>query len=201
MLFLIAFAGSSSAQTATNHAGMALAPAHDELRLAPAYGEIPPTFWESYGTAVLVGGLVLLLALAGVIVWICFRPRSSTAAPPEVLARETLARLLGQPEDRNVLSLTSQTLRRYLAAAFGFPAREFTTREFSAALAASDKVGAELAQMVSGFLRECDQRKFAPAMAGPPLNAVYRALEIISETEKRRAAVGVQPQPDHYEQR
>lgn len=171
------FALSLSAQTSLTNA---LPP------LVPAYGEMRPTFWEQHGTAMLVGSLVLL-ALAGVVAWLSSRPQPPVMAPPEVLARERLAKLLGQPENGNVLSEISQTLRRYLLAALGFPSGEWTTSEFSAALAGNDKVGAELAQAVAGFLRECDARKFSPVNPSGQLNAAGRALELIGKVEQRRA--------------
>lgn len=159
--------------------------------LAPAYGEMQPTFWERYGTYVLVVSFVFI-ALAGAICWLVLRPKPSVAVPPEVLAREALEKLRHQSEDGNTLSEISQILRRYIGAAFGFPAIERTTVEFCAALAGNEKVGAELAQAVSNFLRECDQRKFAPVNPNAPLDATNRALEIVSEMEKQQAKFLVQ---------
>src|ERR1039458_1069888 len=71
--------------------------------LAPAYGEIPPTFRERHGTAMLVAGSILI-ALAGAVVWIILRPQPPVLVPPQVLARETLAKLRRQPENGQVLS-------------------------------------------------------------------------------------------------
>jgi hypothetical protein len=155
--------------------------------LAPAYGEMLPTFWERHGTALLAGSF-LLLALAGGAAWIISRPKPPVNAPPEVLARARLAKLLGQPENGSVLSEISQTLRRYLLAAFGYPPGEWTTSEFSAALAGNEKAGKELAQAVSGFLRECDLRKFSTTNESAPLNAAGRALELIAQVEQRRVS-------------
>jgi hypothetical protein len=106
--------------------------------------------------------------------------------PPEILAREALTKLLRQPEDGKILSEVSQILRRYVITAFELPAAELTTTEFCAALAASEKVGAELAQTISSFLRECDGRKFSPASEPAPLNAAERALELIALAEEVR---------------
>ena len=66
------------------------------------------------------------------------------------------------------------------------PPGEFTTAEFSAALAASEKIGAELAQTISNFLRECDERKFSPSNPDMPVNAANRALQIINLGEQQR---------------
>ena len=105
-----------------------------------------------------------------------------------------------------VLSEASQILRRYVAAAFAWPPAELTTAEFSAALAGDEKIGPELARTLSNFLRECDERKFAPAgVVGVQASAcsdsapatpgtlkrelqpaAVRALELVSAAEARR---------------
>ena len=157
--------------------------------LAPAYGVIPPTFWEQEGTTVLVGG-VTLIALAVLILWKLFQPKPVVILPPEILALEALAKLLRQPEDEKLLSNVSQILRRYVIAAFELPAAELTTTEFCAALAASKNIGAELAGAISSFLRECDERKFSPASSAAPFNAASRALKLVDLAEKRRGLVG-----------
>lgn len=159
--------------------------------LAPAYGEMAPTFWERHGTVVLISGFAFI-ALAGAISWLLLRPRPPVVVPPEVLARESLTRLLRQPETGIVLSEISQTLRLYTLAAFGLAGGQPTTGEFCAALASSEKVGADLARTVSTFMRECDERKFSPANPGTPLHAADRALEIILEIERQRAKFAVQ---------
>lgn len=153
-------------------------------RLAPAYPEMPPTFWEQHGTTVLVGG-VIFLAFVALVMWQILKPRPKPVLPPEILAREALAQLQRQPEDGQVLSDISQVLRRYVSTAFDISAGELTTAEFSAALAGSEKIGAELAQAVSSFLRECDERKFSPASATAPLNAAARALELVERAGQR----------------
>ncbi len=174
--------------------------------LAPPYGEIPPTFWEQHGTTILAGG-VALIALAALILWKVLQPKPPVTRPPEIVAREALTALLRQPEDGKLLSEVSQILRRYVITAFELPAAELTTTEFCAALAGTEKIGAELAQIISGFLRECDVRKFSAAVRSPafmrleppeggtphflsPLNAATRALELISLAEKRLTSVG-----------
>ena len=150
-LLLFLFVWPLSAQTSTN----ALP------QLAPAYGEIPPAFWELHGTAILAGSGALV-ALAAVVLWKLLQPGPKIVLPPAIVAREALLQLQRRPEDGKALSEMSQILRRYVTAAFELPAAELTTREFCAALAASDKIGEELAQTISSFLRECDARKFTP---------------------------------------
>jgi len=153
--------------------------------LAPAYSELPPMFWEQHETAIIIGGFAFL-AFAFLLLKVMLRPESKVVLPPEVLAREALAKLLRQPEDGKRLSEVSQILRRYVAAAFEFPPDEMTTAEFCAALAGSKKIGAELAQIISNLLQECDARKFSPASSSAPLDAANRALELIALSEKVR---------------
>ena len=114
------------------------------------------------------------------------RPESKVVLPPETVARQALAKLQPQPEDGKLLSEVSQILRRYVAAAFELPAAEMTTAEFCTALAGNEKIGAELTQTISNFLRECDERKFSLSSAAAPLNAAARALELVASAETRR---------------
>ena len=146
----IFFAMSVSAQTSTN-----ALPA-----LSPAYPEMPPTFWEQHESAIVVFGFALL-AIAFLFLRVWLRPETPVVLPPEVLARDALTQLLRQPEDGKLLSKVSQIMRRYVVAASELPGGELTTAEFSAAIAGSEKIGAELAQTISSFLRECDERKFS----------------------------------------
>ena len=176
--------------------------------LAPPYGEIPPTFWEQHGTLILAGSLTLG-ALAVLILWKMLQPKPAVILPPDILAREALTKLLRQPEEGKHLSEVSQTLRHYLNTAFELPAAELTTTEFCAALTASKKIGADMAQAISSLLRECDTRKFSPAVRSPaftrpgppeggipnllpPLHATNRALELVERGEKRLAELRAQ---------
>jgi hypothetical protein len=160
-------------------------------RLSPAYPEIPPTFGERFspttqsGQAIYIS-IVLLAVLLFFVIWKKLYPPPPPTLPPEIVAREALAKVPRQPEDGKHLSEVSQILRRYAIAAFELPPGEFTTAEFSAALAGSEKIGAELAQTISNFLRECDGRKFSPASSTVPFQAAARALELIALAEKRR---------------
>jgi hypothetical protein len=166
-------------------------PAADALpALAPAYGEIPPTFWEQHGSAMLIVGFVIVV-LAALLIWRLFQPKPPVVLPPEVLAREALDRLQSQPEDGKTLSEVSQILRHYIGTAFELPNGELTTAEFCAVIAGNEPMGAELVQTIASFLRECDVRKFSPANAAAPLNAVPRALELVSLVEQRRTESAV----------
>jgi uncharacterized protein DUF4381 len=157
--------------------------------LQPPRGEIPPGFWELYGVWVVVGSVVFL-ALCAALVWYLTRPKSVVPVPPGAQARQALERLRQQPEDGVVLSRVSQVVRRYAAQAFGLPPGELTTSEFCQALAGQQRVGPDLAGALAEFLRQCDERKFAPAVPGPALGAVARALELIETSEARVAPAG-----------
>jgi hypothetical protein len=158
--------------------------------LAPAYGEIPPTFWEQHGTTIIVASLMFVVLVA-LLIWKLLQPKPPVVIPPEVRARQALAKLQGQPEDGKLLSEVSQILRHYVAAVFDLPGGELTTTEFLTALARHEKIPIDLSETVCGFLRECDVRKFSPANAVAPLNAVARALKFISLAEQRRTEMAI----------
>jgi hypothetical protein len=161
---------------------------NEQSALIPAYGEIPPTFWEQHGTLVIIGGFAFVV-LAMLVLWKLFQPKPAVVLPPEILAREALTKLLRQPEDGRLLSEASQILRRYVITAFGLPSAEMTTKEFCAALACDKKIGNEAGNSISGFLRDCDERKFSTSPAVAPLNAAVRALELVAAAQKRRAQI------------
>ena len=135
-----------------------------------------------------MAGLAFLAVV--ILLWrVLFRPGAKAVLPPEVLARDALAKVLRQPEDGNQLSGVSQVLRRYLVSAFALPPGEMTTAEFCAVLAGHEPLGAELARGIAGFLHECDERKFSASPAAAPLQAAARALEFVALSEKRRAGL------------
>ncbi|HTB84501.1 MAG TPA: hypothetical protein VK742_12670 [Candidatus Sulfotelmatobacter sp.] len=150
--------------------------------LVPAYGEIPPTFWEQYRALVIPGAFVFVFLLTWG-VWFLLKPKPPVVLSPAFVAREALKKLQPQPEDGRVLSEISQIFRRYVGAVFSFPAGEMTTAEFSAVLAAHPKAGLQVAEVLSTFLRACDKDKFTAHNAAPPLNAVGRALQLVEQIE------------------
>ena len=154
--------------------------------LRPPHAEIPPTLWEQHGGSVSVGA-VILLALIGWGVWQSLRPKPETIVPLEIQARQALEQLLNQPESGAVLSRISQILRRYATVGFSLPPEEMTTTEFCRALDANREVGPELSIALGQFLRECDERKFAPSVSQSELNAAVRGLELVARAEDRRA--------------
>jgi hypothetical protein len=155
-------------------------------KLLPPYGELPPSFWEQHTATVVVGATAAAL-LIGCGIWLALRPKPKPLIPPEVQARTALHNLLHRPEDGALLSQVSQILRRYVLAAFGLPPAEATTTEFCQLIRGNDRIGAELATTLETFLRRCDDRKFAPAATGSPLNGAAGALELVTQGENRLA--------------
>lgn len=157
--------------------------------LVPPRGEIAPGFWEQYGSWVVFGALGLLV-LAGVAVWLLLRPkRPPVITPPAIQAQEELQSLRGQAESGVVLSRVSGILRHYFSLSLGLPPAERTTSEFCSTLVALPQVSPELSATVSDFLRECDERKFAPVPPQPPLDAVEVAAKLIQRAEESLTAL------------
>jgi len=154
--------------------------------LAPAYGELSPTFLEQHQTTLILAGLAMLTVVGGVLK-VRSRPPAPVVLAPADQARQALAALQQQPEDGKVLSAVSRILRRYLSERFKLPNGELTTAEFCARLEADPHIGANLAEPLAGFLRECDVRKFSPARSATPLAAAARALELLAKAEGGRA--------------
>jgi hypothetical protein len=154
-------------------------------KLAPPYGEIPPTFWQQHHTAVILAGAVFL-ALATLAFYFILRPAKPANIPPGAAARQALAKWQNQPEDGLALSAISQILRHYTAGAFGVANGELTTAEFCAAINDSERLGSDLSSALASFLHECDVKKFSPAFASAPIHAVERALRLVDLAEARR---------------
>jgi len=158
----------------------------DLFKLSPPHAELPPTFWEQYGTWVVIS-FILLLMFIGVALWLMLRPKPSIPVPIEILSRKELEALRQSNEDGRVLSQVSRVLRRYVAGAFKLPADELTTSEFCQVISGHENIGPDLAERVGEFLRRCDELKFAPASSPAPIGAVARAMELVEFGEARRA--------------
>lgn len=154
--------------------------------LRPPRGEMPPTFWEQHGAWIVAAGL-LGVALMGAAIWWLTRPKPPVVVPPGARARLALEPLRPLPEDGALLSRVSQIVRGYVAAAFDLPAGELTTTEFGRVLAAQERVGPELAAVISAFLQNCDRNKFEPPAPRPPMGAVAEALRLVELAEARRS--------------
>jgi hypothetical protein len=129
-------------------------------KLIPPYSELPPTLWERHGLTVIICSIAGLV-IVGALVWLLRRSKPVVVLPPEVRARRALESLRPKAEDGAVLSQVSRILREYFQATFNLPPDELTTTEFCRTLSTHEKVGAELADKASDFLRRCDERKFS----------------------------------------
>jgi hypothetical protein len=158
---------------------------NDLPALVPAYGEIPPTFWQQHKVAIIVGGFLFILAQSFVL-WKFLMRLQPKVEPVENLTRAALTDLLNEPEDGKLLSDVSRILRGYFGKQFKMVGEEATTAEFIAAVARCEKTPFDLREKVSSFLRECDARKFSPAKPAPEMDAVERALDLVNEGEKLR---------------
>jgi hypothetical protein len=128
---------------------------------------------------------LIFVALMTTLVWYLRRPKPPVVVPPEVVACQALEQLRHQPEDGAVLSRVSQVLRHYVAEVAGLPQGELTTAEFCRALDTEPRLGDYLSAALSDFLRQCDERKFAPGRSKPVLAAVDRALELVEAARAR----------------
>ena len=152
--------------------------------LRPPRGEIPPSFWEQHTPDIVLASLIVVIVL-GASVWFLVRPKPPILVSPEAQARQELEALRAQPETGILLSKVSQILRHYFTAAFGLPTGESTTAEFCKLIAADKRIGEDLKSAMCDFLRQCDERKFAPQPPAPPINAVTEALKLIDSTQAR----------------
>jgi hypothetical protein len=153
--------------------------------LVPAYGEIPPTFWEQHKLAIIIGGFLFILAQSFVL-WKFLMRLQPKVEPIENLTRAALTDLLNEPVDGKLLSDVSRILRGYFGKQFQMAGEEATTAEFISALVGSKMIPFELGEKVSSFLSECDAQKFSGAVGKVKLDAVERALDLVNEAEKLR---------------
>ena len=172
--------------TPSLHGQAGASDAKGRLKLLPPYGELPPTFIEQHGSAMILVGLAAIVLMA-LVLWLIFRPKRTDAIPPAEQARQALAILRQQPVDGAALSQVSRVVRHYFIAAFQLPAGEFTTAEFSRLLSGQEQIGVELGAATSDFLRDCDAHKFSAATASVPLKAADQALNLIEQAEQQRA--------------
>ena len=160
---------------------------NDLPELIPPYAALPPTFWEQYGSTLVITSLLGAVVI-GVLVWLISRPRPAPVLPPEVQARRELEALSAQTQTGEVLSRVSQILRRYISTAFALPAGELTTQELISAMQSSPTFDGKLRDATRQFLESCDSRKFAPTQIAPPQDVASLALALIKQSESVRAA-------------
>lgn len=164
----------------------AFAAEEDIPKLRPPHDELQPSFWELHGWWTIAGAVLVLAVLAFFIVWLR-RPKPDEITPPEILARRALEALRGRAEDAALVVEVTRILRRYILLAFGLAPDELTTAEIRRVLQHSNPVSPDLAAALTDFLRECDERKFAPAPPPPPqTGAVDRALALLEKVEASR---------------
>ena len=178
-----------AADTNLSSSGSGHSGSSDEIpNLRPPLPEIEPTFWEQH--RFVIGASATFVVMLGTLcVWYLVRPKPPTVIPPVAQARVALDNLIGQPEHGAVLSRVSYVVRHYFATAFNLPPVELTTTEFCQSISEAAPIDPELATAVGNFLRQCDQRKFAPLPAQPPLGAVSQASHFIDQAESRREAL------------
>jgi hypothetical protein len=163
--------------------------------LAPPLPEIVPSLLERFGWALWIV-VPLLLVLVSLGTWLALRPGKPPMLPaPAAQARRALRALQSQPESGAVLSQISHALRHYLINTFWLPPQEMTTSDFCRLFALHKEIGPELGELLGGFLRACDERKFAPATSQPPLGAAGRALELVDLVEAKRMVAQTATQP------
>ena len=158
----------------------------DAPQLRPIRAELAPTFWERHTMTVILYSAEFLV-LAGIVAWLFMRTVPPLPVPIEIQARRELEALRKQSQDATTLSHVSRCVQRYYAVAFGLPPGELTTAEFCRALVGNEQIGGRLAERVTGFLRQCDVAKFSPVAAANPGAAVNEALELVEQSEARRA--------------
>ncbi len=166
-------------------AGLAQAP-DDGPQLRPIRAELAPTFWEQHTMTVVLYAAEFLV-LAGIVAWLFLKPVPPRPVSIAVQTRSELEVLRKQAPDETTLSQVSRCVQRYFAVAFGLPAGELTTAEFCRALAGNEQIGSRLTERVTGFLQQCDVAKFSPVSAANPGQAVSEALDLVAQSEARRA--------------
>ncbi len=136
--------------------------AAEEDKLLPPHDELPPSYWELYGWLTVAGAALALAVLVLLITWLR-RPKPREITSPKILARRALAALHRRAEDAGLIVEVSRILRHYVLSVFGLAPDELTTAEIRQTLQHSAPVDSGLATAITDFLRECDERKFAPA--------------------------------------
>lgn len=144
----------------------------------------------------LIGGFILLIAVAIFLVKKVFRRREKVIpVPPPRSAHEIAYEQLERIKDENLpvrgmikeyYSRVSDASRHYLENRFGLRAPERTTEEFLYDMASTDYLTVPQQDLVGEFLNECDLVKFA--RYGPTENEIERvysaAVKLVDETRR-----------------
>lgn len=170
--------------------------APDEIPpLKPPLEELPATFWEQHGTGVSIASGFTIAALCGVAVWVLRHRKPAPVIPPDVAALAALAALDGKPETPEVVASTARCLRTYTVAAGELPLHEATTEELLRSLQERPAVPPDWMQDLTGLLRECDTRQFAPVPPPARPGVVKRALDLVKRFELWRHPPPAVPSP------
>ncbi|HEX4644595.1 MAG TPA: hypothetical protein VH598_03215, partial [Verrucomicrobiae bacterium] len=106
-----------------------------------------------------------------------------------------LGPLLGRTEDAALTAQVSHILRRCVISTFDLAPDELTTAELIKSLQANRQVGPELTVAIGNFLKQCDQRKFAPTPPAARIDTVAAALQLIAKIESHRRQMPVANRP------
>ncbi len=129
---------------------------------------------------------MVVLGLIALFIWWLRRPKLVVIEPPEVVARRALEALRGRTEDGALVVEVSHTVCHYIIPVFRLPPEELTTGELVQALRSRFEIDRSLVASIGGFLRRCDEWKFAPTPLPPQLGIVASATELVESIEKHR---------------
>ncbi|MBI3179948.1 MAG: hypothetical protein HYZ27_09825 [Deltaproteobacteria bacterium] len=144
-----------------------------------------------------VGALAVLLAAAGLVLWLALRKRAMAVppAPAHEVAFAALEALrhadFNDPEQvRRWHFAVSEIVRAYVEARLGINATDLTSEEIMARLDEAPELGPALRLELRAILYDTDRVKFAGHAAGEPeIRATHeRALRFVEETMPRPAA-------------
>ena len=182
--------------------GAALAAEDHIPALHPPRPELRPGFLSQYGPWLAIVAIVVVATIAFWLRW-RQRPKPILVTPPDLLARSALKALSGQTEELGLVVEVSRILRHYVIEAFGLGPDELTTSELQQALQTPALPGTrgvaspEFVAQLIGFLRRCDQWKFAPVTSASASGVgvqgsglVAAALNLIDKSEAEKKASG-----------
>jgi LPXTG-motif cell wall-anchored protein len=143
---------------------------------------LPPTFWEHHGPIILLAGLTGILVLTLLLFW-RRRRLPAVSLPPEQIARETLRKLEGAPDNSILAGLVLHALRQYIPAALAWPPGELTAGEINLRLGSEKKFAAELNEEITVLLQQCEQRQFFSGRLEEAGRLAARALAVVEKIE------------------
>lgn len=151
--------------------------------LQPVEDLLPPTFWERHGELVLLACLLVGLLLMLAPRW-RRRARSSPPRAPASVARETLWRLEGAPDNSYLAGLVLQALRQYFGASLvARPGTGRTADEIIIQLQSEKSIGPELKGEIVELLEHCQQRHFYSGRLTLEAGLAMRALIVVEKLE------------------